>query len=268
MKRPQAAALAITAAVAALGAFAYVRAADEPSGYVGKGQVVVQTTIAGSDKLTVGGDIAMEELGSRLRIDLLSLGFPGTSATISSLVGTQLFPPGGFTVVYDRKNSSYTVWSNAKQRYYTNAAAAGPAPNLPPGPLSVAVVAGGDLFGAFSFARSLKDDSAFTLSVGLAGHQTVNGHPASGLNFQYARTTNAGDTVDLHGTFQFADDLAGLPVEITAAGHSRSIPESALRIDFSSVAQQTPPEGDFEPPAGYVRVDSLGDVIGRTLPGL
>jgi hypothetical protein len=198
MKRPQAAALAITAAVAALGAFAYVRAADEPSGYVGKGQVVVQTTIAGSDKLTVGGDIAMEELGSRLRIDLLSLGFPGTSATISSLVGTQLFPPGGFTVVYDRKNSSYTVWSNAKQRYYTNAAAAGPAPNLPPGPLSVAVVAGGDLFGAFSFARSLKDDSAFTLSVGLAGHQTVNGHPASGLNFQYALTTNAGDTVDLH----------------------------------------------------------------------
>jgi len=245
MKRPQAAALAITAAVAALGAFAYVRAADEPSGYVGKGQVVVQTTIAGSDKLTVG--------------------FPGTSATISSLVGTQLFPPGGFTVVYDRKNSSYTVWSNAKQRYYTNAAAAGPAPNLPPGPLSVAVVAGGDLFGAFSFARSLKDDSAFTLTFGLAGHQTVNGHPATGLNFQYARTTKTGDALDLHGTFQFADDLDGVPVEITAAGHSKSIPESAFRLDFSSLTKQSPPDADFVPPPNFVRANTLGDVIGKSL---
>ena len=252
----------------ALGTFADASAADEPSGYVGSGQLVIQTTLGGDMKITVGGNIAMEEHGPFLRVDVLSLGIPGTNPTTSSVisaVSTQLFPPGGFTIVYDRRASTYTVWSNAKQRYYTNAAAAGPAPNLPPGPLSVAVVAGGDLFGAFSFARSLKDDSAFTLTFGLAGHQTVNGHPATGLNFQYARTTKTGDALDLHGTFQFADALDGVPVEITAAGHSKSIPESAFRLDFSSLTKQSPPDADFVPPPNFVRANTLGDVIGKSL---
>jgi hypothetical protein len=261
-----------------LGAFAYVRAADEPSGYVGSGQLVVQTTLGGDTKITVGGNIAIEEHGSLLRIDVLSLGIPGTNATTSSLmsaVSTQLFPPGGFTIVYDRKASTYTVWSNARHAYYTNASdsvesapVSGAAGALPLTGAAVGIVAGNDLFSAFSFARSLKDDSAFTLSFSLAGHQTVNGHPATGLNFQYARTTKTGDALDLHGTFQFADDLDGLPVEITAAGHSRSIPDSAFRLDFSSLVKQSPPDADFVPPPNYSRANTLGDVIGKSLTGM
>ena len=260
----------------ALGGFSYARAADEPGGYVGNGQLVVQTTLGGNMQITVGGNIAMEEHGSFLRIDVLSLGIPGTNATTSSVisaVSTQLFPPGGFTIVYDRRASTYTVWSNAKHAYYTNAsdesaAAGGAAGAVPLSGAAVAVVAGSDLFSAFSFARSLKDDNAFSLTFGLAGHQTVNGHPATGLNFQYARTTTAGDTLDLHGTFQFADDLDGVPVEITAAGHSKSIPESAFRLDFSSLTKQTPPDADFAPPPNFTRANTLGDVIGKSLPGM
>jgi hypothetical protein len=256
--------LGLAASVAiAIGGFAYVRAADEPSGYVGKGQLVVRTAIGGSDTVTIGGDVAMEERGSRLRVDVLSLAIPGTSVTMSTLLATQLFPPGGFSVVYDRTDSSFTVWSNAKQRYFTTGIAT-PQPATS-GPQGAQTGSGGDLFSLFAFAKSLKNDSAFNVSLGLAGHQTVNGHPATGLNFQYQRTTTANDTIDVHGTLQFADDLDGLPIEISVAGKSRSFPESAFRLDFSSLVKQTPPDADFAPPPGYARVSNLGDVIGKSL---
>ncbi len=269
MKRARLAAIAALSAIAGVGAFAYVRAADEPTGYVGKGQVVIQTSIGGPEnKLTVGGNIALEQRGQQLRIEILSLGIPGAGSTINALMTTELFPPGGFTIVYDRRTQAYSVWSNAKQKYYTNASATAPASSAPLGPVGAAVAAGGNLFSAFSFARSLKDDSAFNVSLGLAGHSTVNGHAATGLNFQYARTTKGGDAIELHGTFQIADDLDGVPVEVTAAGHSKSIPESAFRLDFTSLAKQTPPDEDFSVPPGFERVSNIGDVIGRSLPGL
>jgi hypothetical protein len=259
---------AAAAAAVVAGAFAYVRAAaDESTGYTGKGQLVVQTSIGGPDnKITIGGDIALEERGSQLRIDVLSLGIPGMSATISTLVSTQLLPLGGFTVVYDRKAATYTVWSSAKRVYYSSAS--GAAQNGPVTGAAVAVVGANDLFSAFSFARSLKDDAAFTLSLGLAGHQTINGHPATGLNFQYARTTKTGDALEMHGTFEFADDLDDVPVEISVAAKSKMIPDSALRLDFSSLVKQTPPDADFDVPAGYTRASGLGDVIGKALPGM
>jgi hypothetical protein len=263
------AAIACATAVVTLGAVAYVRAADEQSGYAGKGQIVVQTTIGSIGKLTIGGDIAMEERGSQLRLDILSLGIPGTSQALNTLIATQFFPPGGFTIVYNRDTSTYVVWSNSRERYYSNEPTASATPGPQPiGPVAGAVIAGGDLFSAFSITRSLKDDSAFTVNLALAGHQTVNGHPATGLNFEYSRTTKSGDTLELHGTFQFADDLDSVPVEITAAGHSRSIPESAFRIDLSTLAKQAPPDADFAVPPSYVRVNNLGDVIGKTLPGM
>jgi hypothetical protein len=256
-------------AVAAIGTFAYVRAADEPVGYVGKGNIVVQSTIMGDTKITLGGDVAMEERGPRLRVDVLSLAIPGTSGTLSALISTQLFPPGGFTVVYDRSAGAFTVWSSSRQRFYTSASAGTQSAGQPiAASAATAIVEGGDLFSAFSFARSLKDDTAFNVSLGLAGHQTVNGHPATGMNFQYDRKTKAGADLELHGTFQFADDLDGVPVEITVAGKGGSLPDSAFRLDFSSLTKQTPPDEDFEVPAGYTRATSLGDVIGKTLPGI
>jgi hypothetical protein len=266
-KRNKTLALALAAAAsiaAGLGAAVHVRAADEPGGYVGKGQLVVRTSIGGSTSLTIGGDVAIEELGSRLRLDVLSLAIPGTDPTISALLGTQLFPPGGFTIVYDRTSASFTVWSNAKRRYYTNASAA-PQPATPIPEVSAGGTAS-DLFSIFSFAKSLKNDDAFNVALGMTAHHVVNGHPATGLNFQYLRTTKASGTTDLHGTFEFADDLDGVPVEITVAGKSRAFPESALRLDFSSLVKQTPPDTDFDPPPGFARAASIGDVIGKTLP--
>ncbi len=248
--------------------------ADDPSGYVGKGALVVQTSLplpgtGGDTKLTVGGNIAFEERDPFVRIDVLSLGIPGADPTMSALMATQLFPPGGFTVVYDRKLSTYTIWSNAKREYFTPPLTAATAPNPTPVPVpnpSATPSAANGLFAIFSFLKSLKDDKAFTISLTMTGHGTVNGHPATGLTFQYLTTTKSGETSDFHGQLQLADDLSEIPVEIAASVKTKSIPQSSLRLDATSIAQANPPGTDFAVPSGYARANSLGEVIGKTLP--
>lgn len=240
------------------------RAADETD-YVGKGQLVVQTVFGGDSKLTVGGDIAFESHASLVRIDILSLAIPGAGAALSTLLGTQLFPPGGFTVIFDRKTSVYTVWSNAKRTFFTSAPIASPGPQATPSP---SPGASNDIAGPFAFAKSAKDDTAFVASLSLAGHGPINGHPATGIDYLYQRTTKTGEKSDIHGRVQLADDLDAFPVQLTASVKTKNIPESSFRLDLTSVTKGTPSEGDFVVPRGYTRATSLGDVIGKTLtPG-
>ncbi len=242
------------------------RAVDVP-GYTGKGALVIQTSL-GETKLTVGGNIAFEQRDSLVRIDVLSLGIPGADPTLSALMATQLFPPGGFTVVYDRTASTYTIWSSAKRLYYTQTKANGvatPTPIPVPSASALPGATNGPL-GVFSFLRSLKDDKVFTVSFTLTGHGPVNGHPATGLSFQYLKTTNAGETTDFHGQLKLADDLNDIPIEIAASVKTKGIPESSFRLDATSIAQTDPPDADFAVPAGYTRAASLGDVIGKVLP--
>jgi hypothetical protein len=256
----------------AAAAFAFALApiaaqSDDAVGYAGRGSIVIQTQL-GETKLTVGGTMAFEESDPFVRIDLLSLAIPGADPTLSAMLGTQLFPPGGFTVVYDRKASTYTVWSNSKHTYYTPPPkAAATAMPATPAPLANATPASTNgLLGVFGFLRSLKDDRAFTVSLAMIGHGRTNGHPTTGVHFEYAKTTTAGEASNIHGELQLADDLGEIPVEIAVGVQTKGIPASALRLDATSIAQADPPPTDFIVPAGYARAASLGDVIGKVLP--
>jgi hypothetical protein len=255
--------------------------ATAAAGYAGKGQLQIQTTLSGPSlgvpslggvtlKVTVNGDIALEARGQLLRVDLLDLAIPGSDPLLSALASSQLIPPGGFTVVYDRTASTYTVWSSSKRAYYVGGGAtpsgATAAASAPAGGADAALGAGADLFKAFAFARSLKDDSAFSVTLTLAGHGTVNGHPATAIDYQYARTTNAGDSTAVHGRLQLADDLDEVPVEVTASLKTQSIPESGLRLELTTLAKANVAAADFEVPAGYFRANAIGDVLGKTLP--
>lgn len=257
---------ALVASLVAGGALAtlasHATAASDPGGYVGRGKVVVQTAIAGIDKLTVGGEIAFEQRGPLARVDMLSLGLPGTDPTLSALLGTQLFPPGGFTVVYDRTTSTYVVWSNAKQTYFTSVPSSQAGPT--PGPVARTPATPTDS-SPFGFLKTFRDDAAFSVTLSLAGHGPVNGHPATGIDYQLSRTTKPGDKSDLHGRIEFADDLDELPIEVTASVKTKTIPASSLRLDLTSIAKQTPNEADFAVPQGYARASDLGSVLGRTL---
>ena len=261
LARALAVAAAVVASVAPASTFA-----DDVSGYAGKGALVVQTAL-GDTKLTVGGNIAFEERDPDIRIDILSLGIPGADPTLSALMSTQLFPPGGFTVIYDRKASTYTVWSNAKRLYYSPPQTqATSAPTSQPYATPGAPSTTNGLFAVFAFLRSLKDDKAFTVLLAMTGHGKTNGHPSTGLHFEYKKTTMSGETSDFHGELQLADDLNEIPVEIAASVKTKSIPQSSLRLDATSIAQSDPPAADFEVPAGYARANGLGDVIGKVLP--
>ncbi|GAC1555782.1 MAG: hypothetical protein NVS3B17_02510 [Vulcanimicrobiaceae bacterium] len=259
--------LAATGAVLATLAVAshHARAAVDPGGYVGKGQLVVQTAFAGVDKLTVGGNIALEQRGTLLRLDVLSLGLPGSDPTVSSIMGTQLFPAGGFTIVYDRKAGTYTLWSNAKRNYYTSAPAVAASPKPAPGPIADAIGTAGSLFAPLALVKSVRDDTTFNASLALVGHGPINGHPATGLDYQVARTSKSGEKTDVHGRLQLADDLDEVPVQITASVKTKSIPESSLRLDLTSLAKAMPAESDFAVPTGFARANDLGAVLGRTL---
>jgi len=258
--------LFVAAALAA--SLAAVASADEPSGYAGKGTLVVRTSLGKDSTVTVGGNIAFEERDTTIRVDVLSLAIPGMEPSLGNALGTELLPQGGFTAVYDRKTSAYVVWSNTKRNYYSSlTASATPAPTPSPAPTSTASASpSAGLLALFNFLKGLKDDKAFTLSLTLGQHATVNGHGASILNYQYLKQTKDGKSTDIHGAFAIADDLDGLPVQITASLKTPSVPESSMRLDFTQLAKASPDPNDFLVPSGYVRAASLGDVIGRVLP--
>lgn len=239
--------------------------ADDAPGYAGKGALVIQTSLAGAN-VTIGGNIAFEERDPDIRIDVLSLGIPGADPTLSTLMSTQLFPPGGFTVIYDRRASTYVVWSSAKRLYYSPPAKAASATPQPAVTASPAASTTNGLFAVFTFLRTLKDDKTFSVLLALTGHGKTNGHPSTGLHFEYKKTTVSGESADFHGELKLADDLGEIPVEIAASVKTKDIPQSSLRLDATSIAQNVLPESDFDVPPGYARAAGIGDVIGKVLP--
>jgi hypothetical protein len=245
-------------------------------GYSGKGALVIQTALADA-KVSLGGNIAFEQRGQQVRVDVLSLAIPGvdqgvTSAlnsVVGSALGTQLFPPGGFSFVYDHSNSNYLVWSPSKRQYYSGSFAnkspnanggagrgSGPNPSATP-----------EESNPFAFARELKDFKVLSMGLSLAGRGTTNGHPTTGVNYQLQREDNSGQKTDIHGTIQFADDLDGMPVQLLAAFKGAGAPDSAIRLDLTDLARRDSPAGDFHAPADFTRASSLSDVMGK-VPGI
>ena len=251
------------AAVAAL-ALAFsspVYGADSPSGYVGKGTIVVRGPLPNTTTpIDLQGDLAFETRGELLRLDILGVSLPGAGA-VGSALATQLFPAGGISGVYDRASSTYTVWSNASRKYYTASTSGATSAAPTPAPQSSPNVSRNP----FGFEKSLRDLTALNVSLSLAGHGPVNGHPATGINFLFTRTTASGDMTDLHGAIEFADDLDGAPVQLSASFKNKYVPQTSLRVDITQLSKQTPSDADFRPPAGFTRTQTLGDVFGKTL---
>jgi hypothetical protein len=263
--------LATIVALAPRGASAQTSAPAYEGGYAGKGDLVVQSAVAGAP-VGVGGRIAFEESGSLFRLDVLSLAIPGTDSAISSVLATQLFPQGGFSVVFDRRNSTYTIWSAAKHAYYSHGIqrdAKSPAPDATPTPIATpgAGTTGPDFFSAFKALRSLKDDKTFSMSIALTGHSTLFGHAVSTLQYQYAQTplVSGGSTGDVHGEIDFADDFDEVPIRFTASAALKGIPPSSMRLELTELAKAAPPLGDFQPPRDYTRANSIGDVLGGSV---
>jgi hypothetical protein len=248
----------LAAAALLLVAPSFAAAAPAIPGLRASGTIVVQTYLQGQP-LNVGGNVALYHKASMYRLDVLSLGFPGTGGDLSALAAT-LIAPGGVSLLYDGATGALIAWSNGNRTYYAEAPRATPAPAAAP----AAPAAPSDPLAALAtVGAALRNVQS--ASIQLIGHSTVNGHPATNLDVQVKRQLPGKASEDYHGQFALADDLNDFPVQITL----RSVPASSgaiggtMKLDLTSVQPDTPDDALFTVPQGYTRVGSLAGVLRR-----
>jgi hypothetical protein len=227
------------------------------------GTLVVQTSISGTP-LTVGGNVALYHKGTLYRLDVLSLGIPGTSGDLSALAAS-FIGQGGVSAVYDSGSGALTAWSNANRTYYTATPAnASSAPATAP---SAAASPSDPLAALGSVASALHDVQSATIQ--LVGHAPVNGHPATNLDLQMKRQLPGKPLENYHAQLALADDLGEFPLQIVL--QSTPATPSAIggtaKLDLTSIQADNPDDAMFRTPDGYTRVNSLGALLGRGLPG-
>jgi hypothetical protein len=253
---------ALAACAALLLASPSLLGATSIPGLRASGTLVVRANVQGSP-LNVGGNVAMYHKGSLYRLDVLSLGFPGTSGDLSVLAAT-LIAPGGVSALYDGATGAMTAWSNGNRTYYTETPAK---PQTPPTAAAAGAsspAASGDPLGALAgIASVLRDVQSATIQ--LVGHSAVNGHPATNLDLQMKRQRPGKPLENYHAQVALADDLAEFPVQITI----QSVPATTnafggtAKLDLTSIQADTPDDSLFVVPQGYTRVDSIAGVLRR-----
>jgi hypothetical protein len=232
------------------------------SGFRSSGTLVVQATVSGSP-LNVGGNIALYRRGSKYRLDLLSLGFPGASATTSAVAGA-LLAPGGATLIYNGATGAVTAYSNGNRDYYEDTPkpiTSGPAASPAAAP---AAGAADPLAALAGIVRQLHDVQR--ASIVLTGHSTTNGHATDDLDVIVRRQRPGKALEDYHAQLSLADDLDGFPVRILFSS-TPATPQDfggSLRLDLTAIAPETPDDAVFAVPAGYARVASIGEVLQAT----
>jgi hypothetical protein len=236
-------------------------AATPIPGLRASGTLVVRANVQGAP-VNVGGNVALYHKGSLYRLDVLSLGFPGTSGDLSALAAT-LIGPGGVSALYDGATGNLTAWSNANRTYYTETPPRPPAP-APAAAGASAPAAPGDPLSAFAgIASVLRDVQSATIQ--LVGHSAVNGHPATNLDLQMKRERPGKPLENYHAQVALADDLSEFPVQITI----QIVPPTTnafggvAKLDLTSIQADSPDDSLFTVPQGYTRVDSLAGVLRR-----
>jgi hypothetical protein len=253
-------ALAASAAVL-LGAPPLLGATSIP-GLRATGTLVVQANVQGAP-LNVGGNVALFHKGSLYRLDVLSLGFPGTSGDLSALAAT-LIGPGGVSALYDGATGALTAWSNGNRTYYTETPARPAAPASTAAAGANAPAASGDPLSALAGVASVLRDVQ-TATIQLVGHSTVNGHVATNLDLQLKRQRPGKPLENYHAQLSLADDLNEFPVQITI----QSVPATTnafggtAKLDLTSIQADNPDDSLFVVPQGYTRVDSIAGVLRR-----
>jgi hypothetical protein len=231
-----------------------------PSGFRSAGTLVVQAMISGSP-LNVGGNIALYRRGSQYRLDLLSLGFPGTGPTASAVAGT-LLAQGGATLIYDGATGVLSVYSNGNRVYYQASPSSAPANRTPSPPPQPAAPGAADPLAALAgVVRQLHDVQR--ASIQLTGHSTTNGHATDDVDVLLRRQRPGKALEDYHAQLALADDLDGFPVRILFSSTPATAQDfgGSLRLDLTEVARETPGDSVFEVPTGYTRVNSIGEVL-------
>jgi hypothetical protein len=223
------------------------------------GTLVVQTNLQGSP-INVGGRVALYHKGALYRLDVLSLGIPGTSGDLSALAAT-LIGPGGVSMLYDGASGTLSAWSTANKTYYTETPQRGPGQAAPASAPGAGAAAGDPLASLAGIAGALRNVQSATIQ--LVGHPMVNGHPTTSLDVQMRRQLPGKPLENYHAQLALADDLGDFPVQITV----QSVPATpndfggTAKLDLTDIQRDDPADALFIVPTGYTRVSSLAGVL-------
>lgn len=237
-----------------------VLGANAIPGLRSSGTIVVQADVQGQP-VNVGGKVALYHKGALYRLDLLSLGFPGTSADVSAAMSS-LIAPGGVSIVYDGATQTLSAWSSANRIYYTATPQRTPA-SAAPAPAEGAPTGGDPLATLANLAGALHDVESATIQ--LVGHTTVNGHPATDLDVTMKRQLPGRPLEDYHARLALADDLGDFPLQISfqSVPATKSAFGGVMKLDFTTVQRDAPDDAVFVIPAGYTRVTSITAILKR-----
>jgi len=218
------------------------------------GTIVLTTAISGTP-ITLGANVVLYRRGPLYRLDLVSLHIPGADATTTAMISA-LLAPGGATVIYDGATGTLAAYSNANHRYYTQARDTSTATALPPAAANAPRTGGDPLALLGTIAKATRDLQRAAIVVTGAG--SVNGRPTTNIEVTLERRAS---TDRFHAIVALANDLDGFPLDIDAESHGWSGFTGHFKLDLSSVEAATPGADIFAIPAGYTRVNDLGEVL-------
>jgi len=218
------------------------------------GTIVLTTAISGTP-ITLGANVVLYRRGPLYRLDLVSLHIPGADATTTAMISA-LLAPGGATVIYDGATGTLAAYSNANHRYYTQARDTSTATALPPAAANAPRTGGDPLALLGTIAKATRDLQRAAIVVTGAG--SVNGRPTTNIEVTLERRAS---TDRFHAIVALANDLDGFPLDIDAESHGWSGFTGHFKLDLSSVEAATPDADIFAIPAGYTRVNDLGEVL-------
>lgn len=228
------------------------------------GTLVVQANVQGQP-LDIGGNVALYHKNDLYRLDVLSLGFPGTDKSLSALAST-LIGPGGVTLVYDAADGAMTAWSTTNHTYFPMSPPRAQQSGAP-APAAPSNASPGDPLSALAtVAKAL--ENVQTATIQLTGHRTVNGHPTTDVDVQMKRRLPGKPLEDYHAQVALADDLGDFPVQIAfeSTPPTKDAMGGKFRLDLTSIQRDTPDDNMFVVPQGYTRASSLSGVLGRGSP--
>jgi hypothetical protein len=259
--------LAATATFGVLAGPAERTAAGELAGFSGRGVLAIRTTVSGSPA-TFNATISLDQRGTLYRLDILSVTTPGGGSGGGTGSATQLIAPGGLTAVYDRAGRRVTIWSPSRRTYAVYEIPRRAADGAASAASGASADGAGDdgsvarrQLGILGVLAQLGPSSAV---LSQAGHGSANGHATTLLDYVLRGAQDGrGNPLDVRGRLQLADDLDGIPVELTATVTGGANVYGTLRADLTSVERTTPSAALFTVPAGYTKVQSVDGVLGR-----
>lgn len=250
-------------AAALLLLFGTVGAAPVPA-FTATGTMNVNGTSADGKNGNVTMDVRVLHRGTATRVDILRLNLatnqPDNAAPLPAL------PKGVISVLIDTGKGTMSLWSTATKTYFQTKL---PSPASLVKKTQKTPESAGPFAQIGSALKGMTEYDVFSSSMTLVGDQQVNGHMAHVYHLtttmqKHTEKAPSQITADL----AFADDLSGIPVQMSATFAGGTKANAAIKADLTQISMTAPQPALLKIPAGYKRTTNPMIAVLGTHSGL